>query len=244
MYNITFTPNKINVSFRGIFSNERESLKDAHCALPISVGQKYHEEEKLLATIEQINKTFGKCTVLLADSLQRYNTLFFYPHLSEEQAVRMHVQNGNSWLERNQHILDRFSLPFEIIKWDHWLQHKSYPSIRNMFEACYNRSCSLQNAFSASIHEFIQRFTTKHKLEKMEEARYRKLCLEYLKEECSILPLWAREAYSFLVYPSPINEAIRMSLKELVFPHCPNVLKPISLRFKKNSPKSLSINCQ
>ena len=59
-------------------------------------------------------------------------------------------------------------------------------------------------------------------------------CLQYLKEECSVMCLWAMEKYDFEVYPSGRNRSMEATHKRLIKPANPNLLKIVGIRFKKH----------
>ncbi len=46
-------------------ANFKSLFKNSECSLTISVGQEYHEGNKLLATINAINKAFKCCHVMI-----------------------------------------------------------------------------------------------------------------------------------------------------------------------------------
>lgn len=78
------------------------------CRQHISVGQPYHEGEKLKATFEWAAKRFTKHVIVVADTLQRHNM-----DGNAQQAKRY----GDEWLQRNRDLLGILGSP-EIIRWD------------------------------------------------------------------------------------------------------------------------------
>jgi len=65
----------VKVSFTDCPVEERKRFYSSHCIMPISVGLglKVHEGSKFLGTLKLINASFKSFTILLDDSIQRYN---------------------------------------------------------------------------------------------------------------------------------------------------------------------------
>ena len=74
----------VKVTFR-CSEQDKADMVDSDCILHISVGQEYHEGEKLIATMDLINETFRSCTIMLCDTLQRHTLKLSYPNLSDDE---------------------------------------------------------------------------------------------------------------------------------------------------------------
>lgn len=84
--------------------------------LNISVGQPYHEGEKLHATTGWIRGRFNACVLNVCDTLQRHNMG------GDAHAARV---QGDAWLERNG--ADLSTLPqLKITRWDDWTSQTDY----------------------------------------------------------------------------------------------------------------------
>lgn len=64
------------INLKAYFNKGGEELDftGKRCVLAVSVGQEYHEEQKLSSTVHLINKSgFSRVKVVVADTLQRHN---------------------------------------------------------------------------------------------------------------------------------------------------------------------------
>ena len=228
---------KIKVKLQHGLSNRKETFVHSKIALDISVGQEYHEGEKFEATIDLINHfKFAQCHIMIGDSLQRYNMCIdgFY------DIEKAHIQAnklGDEWLERNFQFYSRLQMPYEIIRWDTWLNHPDYKKHREAVNYLYDHDEDYRQAFARSIDKFLTRYQ-KHAQElgrkQIDYEKAFKLCLEYLQEECAIMmPLWASYAYDFIVYPSKMPDAVLATHDKFVKPINPNLLVRLSLAFKR-----------
>lgn len=212
---------------------ETEFLANSACYLLISVGQKYHEGEKLAATIDLVSRRFEQCTILVADTLQRYNQDEFFRG-DYETACRNSLRYGDEWLARNEPIYSKLSIPYKISRWDEWINTASYFRSRAEFENIYEKNAALRNSLNESIDEFITRL--KKRATKKEEdyfsMRYA-YCLSYLKEECTTMLLWARAGLGYEIYPTKRNAAMSTTYELLIKPHYPLQLAQLALRFKR-----------
>ncbi len=77
----------------------RKFFHKSSCMLLISVGQIYHEGEKLSLVIDLINNKFKTCTIMLCDTLQRYNLMEDY---NEKEAYQLTLRQGAEWLNINE----------------------------------------------------------------------------------------------------------------------------------------------
>lgn len=228
---------KLKAKFKHGLSYYRESFNSAKVILAISVGQKYHEGEKFEATIDLVNRSkFEQCSIMVADSLQRYNLCID----GGDDIETAHIEAnkwGDEWLKRNFAIYSRLQMPYEIIRWDTWLNHPDYKKHREAVNYLYDHDEDYRQAFARSIDKFLTRYQ-KHAQElgrkQIDYEKAFKLCLEYLQEECAIMmPLWASYAYDFIVYPSKMPDAVLATHDKFVKPINPNLLVRLSLAFKR-----------
>ena len=224
----------VKASFRGCMQFDASQFSQANCSLLVSVGQKYHEDEKLAATVELIRGRFKKCVINLADGLQRHNNHLFDPHLSEEESMAKSVREGDDWLSRNRSIYEGLDMPYEVVRWNHWLSHERYCDCRAKIEELYSSNRECQMAYEHSIREFLTRFE-KRCHGSVDKSKYFKACLEYLKEECSAMMLYPEEAIHFEIYPNPRTFVLSFIYERLIAPVFPNLLRPLALRFKRYS---------
>jgi hypothetical protein len=103
----------------------------AQCRLAISVGQAYHEGEKLRATLQWIGRHAGNwfkaCEIVIGDSLQRHNLVDLSCMRLGEAAARARAE-GDRWLERNESALRTLPMPLRLIRWDEVLADARFPA--------------------------------------------------------------------------------------------------------------------
>lgn len=191
-------------------TNNFVNIEGKKCVLPISVGQPYHEGEKLLATINLINKSqLAHCTIVIADSLQKHN-LINDPHPYETSMLL-----GDNWLERNKNILDTLTISHQIIRWDPWLKHNKYAEYRCAIEKEYISNPNYRHAFDESIHQFIQRKSARN--EEIRHTSHQILYnsgLQYFLEECVVIVcMWEEGGYDYVMYPQVRPSALSMTYK-------------------------------
>jgi hypothetical protein len=233
---MTNSENKIFVvkaSFRACPVDERKQFCKASCIMPISVGQKVHEGDKFIATLKLINAYFKTCTLLIDDTIQRFTLQIAEPSLTIDEAYKKSLQLGNSWLERNKHIYEQLTIPYDIRRWDDWRLHPEYPVFYDKIEKIYATDLAYQQAIHSSIEEFTARYLPRLNENNVDRGSAFNRCLNYMKEECAVMCLWAENKYDFEVYPAGRNSAMTATYEKLIKPIYPNLLHSVALRFKK-----------
>lgn len=222
-------------SFRECPVDDRKKFSDSKCIVPISVGQKVHEGEKFLATIQLINASFQACTILVDDSIQRFTLKIDEPHSSLEKLHGDALEHGNKWLERSKQTHELLSISYEIMRWDDWRTHQDFKKAYERVENLYNTDELYRNAIHANIDDFLSRYGSRVDDGNFDKQHAFDCCLQYLKEECTVMCLWALGEYHFEVYPSGRNKAMAATYEKIIKPSHPNLLKSVALRFKKYS---------
>lgn len=231
---MTFENIKLKVKFGNKPLNYETIFPNSVAVLAISVGQAYHEGNILIKTIQLINHTkFKKILIILGDTLQRHNLLIddHDEQLAHIEAAKL----GDEWLERNKPIYSKLEIPYKIIRWDVWLKHPLYRECRKQVDDLYRIDDSFRMACLKSVDQFIERHQSKSQI----SSKYcPELCLEYLLEECAIImPLWAKELYNFIIYPSRMPDGMMATYNALVKPYYPaNILNWLPLRCKYKCP--------
>lgn len=216
---------------------EKQELVGKKCILAISVGQKYHEGDKLSSTIELINKSgFSSCTIMLGDTLQRHNLTDCPCEVSAREKAN---SLGDSWLDRNRELLDSINPKLDVIRWDDIIDSEEYYNERKRIEHEYNINEEYKKCINSTVFTFLQRRVNNGKPFDIEDSFYRGL--EYLIEECpAIMPLWAKQGYDFIIYPQPMSQAMKATYNIFVKPNFDKA-NWLSLRFKKSSNSSNDI---
>ncbi len=183
----------------------------SRCILAVSVGQPCHEGAKLQAVIEWISANYKECIIDLSDSLQRYN----YDNYSSAPDIAhiMAHKEGSEWLSRNAETLKLFQIPYRVIRWDHWLSHQEYSSIRAQIESAYIGNSIFRMGVESDIEKFMERRTQLCANEKNIVAENSK---SFILEECAAHTLLAREFPGAKVYPSHQLNALKILREELV----------------------------
>lgn len=223
---------EVKCNFKGIADDNKCKLKDSQCLLLISVGQESHEGERFAATINLINKSFKSCIISLYDSIQRY-TMALNSGQPPAYFHQASVREGELWLERNKQYYDYLSIPKQVHRWDTWINHREFTEQKNKLLSLIDTDPSYKASFDTTIDKYLERYC-KNSIgtTNFDVSRAKKLCFEYVLEECAVLCVWPELNCQFEVYPSVHNDAIEATRKHFVSPHHPNLLQSLSLRFR------------
>jgi len=214
--------------FKNIFSQSR-------CLLTISVGQEAHEGEKFATTVDLVNRSFGECTMLIDDSLQRH-TMALNTEKNAEDFYDISMLEGDAWLNRNSRIYNRITIPLNIIRWNQWLFHENFQSQQKKIIELISQDLEYSNAFLETVQEFLRRYCNR-----TEPSQVDQLCMNYLLEECTAMSLWPELNCHFEVYPSKRNFAMAATHQRFVLPDYPDLLHSIAIKFKNR--KQLKPQC-
>lgn len=210
----------------------------SRCLVSISVGQAKHEGEKFKATLEKVDQCFSHCTIMVADTLQRFNFKMFHPHLSSNQARQMAYHAGDEWLMRNKEAIANLSIPYEIIRWDEWLAHSKFKLCKLLIDELYENNEAFRRSLHQAGSEFLLRLSAQGKILNQIEAY--KQSLEFIKEECAVQVLMVKRQFDFELYPSlrllPVDFMHRLILKEK---QQPQNMCLVGIEIKTVKPKNL-----
>ena len=220
-------------SFKGCSVNDRQKFCNSNCIMPISVGQKVHEGEKFQATIRLIDRYFHSCTLLIDDSIQRFTLAIKEPSTKMEKLYKVALKAGDEWLEKSKHLYEQLTIPYKIMRWDDWRTHQEFSKFYTKVTLLYNTNNSYRDSIHESADEFVRRYSERVENVNIDKQHAFDCCIRYLKEECSVMCLWALDGYQFEVYPSGRNKAMTATYEKIIKPSFPNLLVSVSLRFKK-----------
>jgi len=229
-------------------TSHKTDLKTSNALLCISVGQPYHEEHKLTAAINLINQLFhsGKCTVMLADSLQRYNLLHLPgKELSLKEAHQIAHIKGNEWVDRNQSIINNLKIPYQIKRWNDFLKEEEYQKKLQFIENLIENDLGLSEAIQQTVNFFVGNRVGRHlnkqysvdlnmskkAFSRQLKAKIKPLSTAYLKEEMAVMLLWEKYNFHFTIYPTPINQPMRM-ICDYIRKENPHLLQELTLAFE------------
>lgn len=210
---------------------QEQDFSGTRAVLLVSVGQRYHEGDKLQATVELVNRSgIEHLTIAVADALQRHN----YTELPETVAYAHALRAGDEWLARNADILGGLLVTSDVLRWHTTLTDERYTALRERVENEYADNPDYKAAVDATIGRFTDRLRQRDPGADI-EAAFRKSWV-YLMEECPvIMPLWAREGHDFVIYPQPMTDAMAKTRELFVEPHHPGKAVWLSLKFKKRA---------
>lgn len=195
----------------------KQKFKESTCVLPISVGQPYHENMKFEWTIQLVNQHFKECFIMICDSLQRHTLSLKYPLHQEAQLHQKSIEAGDFWWERNKKTIDKLKIPYQLMRWDQWLSTPTYKKNRVLIDKWYQNDFELRQIMNHTISKFLIRAQEKNTFGLKADQLFH-ICLEYTKEEMSIMPLWVEKNIHFEVYPGPRSSAMRAAHDRLVKP--------------------------
>ena len=217
---------KCDEAFKHIFSRSQ-------CLLTISVGQEVHEGEKFATTLALVNESFQSCILLIDDTLQRHTMAIETDIVCGDALLAVSKEEGRHWLQRNKAVIDKLTIPCTIITWDKWLNHPHFAETRVALEALYGDDAAFRATIDETIDEFLTRYDRRSAdFHYLSDARVRKLCLDYLVEECSAMCLWPELHCHFEVYPSHRNAAMAETHRRFVLPEHDDLLRPVRVKFK------------
>ena len=214
------------------FSDFYNSLAYKTCIMPISVGQKYHEDAKLKTCIELVNRKFHACHIVVCDSLQRHTLQIKNPSLEPEELYKLSLDLGNSWIDRNKEALTQFSIPYTISRWDDWLTNLDYIDAKHTIDNLYEINSTCKKAIQETAEIFYAR-SKKRETQLIDKNRFLSSSIKYIQVECAILLLWKKTQSNFLIYPAEIGKAIYLTYQNFIYPHFPEFLMPITIKIKK-----------
>lgn len=222
---------KMKASFR-CEEEFKPHFRNSHCLLTISVGLEVHENIHFKKTIQMISDNFAKCTICVDDSLQRHS-MGLSTGTKPEDCYGQAVAEGDSWILRNENIYDQLKIPYEVIRWDKWLFNKEYSRWYTRITEEYDTNEEYRNEIEFSITEFLKRYARRLPDNVKFDYEYaRKVCRDYLFEECSALCLWAEEGYQFEVYPNKRNSAMTATHDNFIKPHSNMLVNAVAIKFR------------
>jgi len=171
--------------------------------LQISVGQAYHEGDKLAATLEWASQRFDRLIICVNDTLQRFNAMY-EDDMTEEQAFAYSFAMGTAWIERNSGLLH--SIPhLSLHCWEEWRNHADYKHTLQQARTLYAMNAEFRQAVDRNVIEFWQRrapgvdltsaYTFQH---------FKPYSTEYLLEETAVFSLMFEAQKAADIYPGTL----------------------------------------
>ena len=165
----------------------------------ISVGAHYHEGAKFQATMKWVAENFDSCTVLICDSLHRFNEQDYYSG-AHEAALRKSILSGTEWLERNRASISSCPIPCVVTRWEEWRLHLDFPKVREQICGVYDQDPWMQAAVTLSVDRYVSNSLRRGEVPDVSiEARSEASRL-YIIEELAGLTLCARAHGTLEIY--------------------------------------------
>ncbi len=186
--------------------DDPEGLESYTCIVPISIDLFYNPHDgkerlqeggNLAAIVYMLNQLkLASCVIVIADTLQRHNVTIESHGMIGEAAIEKAKEAGKNWKDRNDHIISRLAMPYQILYWDPLYKHEGYESQKAAMQRKYDSSTVFMNLVDQVARHFINGFgrgNAKHHSDEMVALNLSlavKLSIEYLLEELSVISLW------------------------------------------------------
>lgn len=170
--------------------------------MEISVGQPYHEGDKLREAMSWARENFGKRVLIVGDAPQRYN-LMFTQGLSEKEAYNVAVESGTAWLARNKPFLHGM----EITRWDEWKNHRSYQAVEKQVHDLYKTNAGFHAALQDAITGvWLRRYAAGT----FDKSEFYALSEQYLLEETTVFAVAYDAIGGISAYPGDFLQVWEM----------------------------------
>lgn len=172
-------------------------------SISVSLHNPNHNGDKFKYIIEWVNEQpfFTRCQVDLSDTLYRHNYMMTNKALNEMQAYLKARRNGSEWIEKHKVYLDKLNIPYEIIRWDKWLDHPEFNDLVLVFKDYYRTDFNFKEAVDAQVYSFFAR-----KDISKEEVPSRALqhSADFLLEELACHTIMYNETPAVKIYPGSL----------------------------------------
>lgn len=114
----------------------------------ISVGQPYHEGEKLAAVVRWINRNPGiqEVHVSVNDLLQRHN--YIAKGRSEGEAGAFAFVEGSLWMARNEDTLSGIKAARTNTRWNDWYSRPNFAAVHQAVADYAQQDASFEEAIA------------------------------------------------------------------------------------------------
>lgn len=162
--------------------------------MEISVGQEYHEGEKLRDAFKWAHDQFKHRYIILGDTTQRFNKMF-EKGISETSAHAEALRDGDLWLERNAASLG----DAKVTRWDDWRSHPEYQRTYDRVLELYKNDSRFHEAIQTAISGRWERRYPDGNLEK--KKYFFEISEKYLLEETAVLSVAYDKLGGISAYP-------------------------------------------
>lgn len=184
-----------------------------NCSIGISLQSQNHIGERFEAIVDWVNGKFDYCLVDLSDTLHRYNYMI-EDGLLPEQARAKALNEGDKWLQEHQQTLDNLSMPYKLIRWDHWMDHPRLKSYKDIFWHVYETNESFKNAVLEDVSKYYIR---RHNMKLEDVSPHNvELSISYLVEELAVHSIFFENYNCASVYPGRQQACFKMIREGLI----------------------------
>lgn len=169
--------------------------------MQISVGQDYHEGDKLASEVEWCAARFDSVKICVNDTLQRFNTMF-ESNMNEDQAYKATHQEGTEWIKRNECLWNDYP-HLSIVRWDEWRQKPEYKAAELKISFLYAGNPAFKLSIDDNVIEIWNRRqkSQPHLYTPERFSRFFGLSKLYLLEEITAFSIMFEQEEAIDIYP-------------------------------------------
>ena len=172
----------------------------------ISLDNKKYYGDYLLSIFQWAEARFSKITIILCDTLQRYNLMFEH-NITEEEACVISRDLGKKWLTQNQSILSSLNVTTEIFYWDNWLFYKDEIEYnKNILKNLHIKDTYFRNECEKIFDNIWDRFAKNNKVQLLSrKAVIDNLIKPYFYEETAVTDIFLSKLNGINAYPGSLH---------------------------------------
>lgn len=175
------------------------------CSLEISIGNTRQTGDKFAAMVEWAERNFQSCLFHIGDTLYRHN----YEAAGHTPAAArdLSVKAGDQWLAEHRDIIESCRIPYEIIRWQHWLDDPAFGPLHSAIRDLYLSDDDFRRFVMADVWTFMER--QQDRIQAIGPEKFISSCIAFLLEEAAGDTLLSRTHDIARAYPGPQLETFR-----------------------------------
>lgn len=199
--------------------------------LPISIKSSYalpHDEKtekdkqaeleetqnfaEIIALVNQKYSSSTICRIVVADSLHRHTEQM--KGKDSTTALESSLLAGTEWLRKNNHLIQRLAMPYEISHWNDWTANTLYEEALQNIRIEYDKKADFFSSVNKVILKFIQGFVNAQEQDlsqpqiQFDLQKASSLCEEYLLEELGVFKIWGDKSLDLKTNDKPIESIV------------------------------------
>lgn len=202
----------VKVRLDGISAADRPLLKQSPCLLFIGIDQRYPKNSELRDVLNLIEQSFSECTILLADTLQRYPIGVDNQSVCQKELYELSLIKGKLWLNENMAVINRLSIPYKVSYWCEWLNNSEF----NKFSFFVSELRKYDTEYRETLNTLVTTFIKDHERERSEYSI--NLLQRYICELTAVSCLAIHCGYKFTLCPTKYKSPITIACKKLIDP--------------------------